>query len=86
MDGPSDFVQVRLRVDCWHTSKSGVISLAAAVRVALNGVGLSSPKTLGSEPVQLVSLDTDGDNDPIPAGDQQDRRVTQDWIVIHTET
>ena len=86
MDGPSDFVQVRLRVDCWHTSKSGVSSLADAVRLALNGIGLASPKTLGSEPVQLVYLDTDGDNDPIPKGDRQDRRVTQDWLVIHLET
>ena len=78
-------MQVRLRVDCWHNTKAGVKALADAVRAALNGIGLASPKTLGAEPVQLVYLDTDGDNDPAPVGDQQDRRVTQDWIVIHLE-
>lgn len=85
MDGPSDFVQVRMRVDCWHTSYAGVKSLADAVRAALNGVGLASPKTLGLEPVQLVYLDNDSDL-PSFEGDQRDYRVSQDWIVIHLET
>ena len=86
LDGPADFVQVRMRVDCWENTYAGVKTLAAAVRAALNGVGLASPKTLGAEPVQFVYLDSDGDNDPPPAGDEQDRRVTQDWIIIHLET
>ncbi len=86
LDGPSDFVKVRIRVDCWHNTYAGVKALADAVRAALNGVGLASPKTLGAEPVQLVYLDSDGDNDPAPSGDRQDRRVTQDWIIIHLET
>ena len=85
MGGPMDFVQVRLQVDCWHTSYAGVKTLADAVRAALNGVGLASPKTLGSEPVQLVYLDNDGDL-PDFEGDRRDYRVSQDWIVIHTET
>ena len=85
MDGPSDFVQVRMRVDCWHTTYAGVKALADAVRVALNGVGLASPKLLGAEPVQLVYLDNDGDLSEFD-GDERDYRVSQDWIVIHTET
>ncbi len=85
LDGPSDFVQSRLRVDCWHTSYSGSKTLASAVRAALNGIGLASPKTLGSEPVQLVYLDNENDL-PSFEGDQRDYRVSQDWIVIHLET
>jgi hypothetical protein len=85
MGGPSSFVRVRMRVDCWHTSYAGVKALADAVRAALNGVGLASPKTLGAEPVQLVYLDDDGDLSEFE-GDRRDYRVTQDWIVIHTET
>lgn len=85
LDGPSDFVQVRMRLDLWETSYSGVKALADAVRVALNGVGLASPHLLGAEPVQLVYLDNDGDL-PDFEGDRRDYRVSQDWIVIHTET
>ena len=85
LDGPMDFVQVRMRVDCWHTSYAGVKALADAVRAALNGVGLASPKTLGSEPVQLVYLDNDGDLGDF-TGDETDHRVSQDWIIIHLET
>ena len=85
LDGPSDFVQSRLRVDCWHTSRSGSKTLASAVRAALNGIGLASPKTLGSEPVQLVYLDNESDLSSLE-GDRRDYRVSQDWIVIHLET
>jgi hypothetical protein len=84
MDGPSDFVQVRMQVDCWHTSYSGVIALADAVRAALNGVGLASPRLLGAEPVQLVYLDNDNDLSEFE-GDRRDYRISQDWIVIHLE-
>ena len=84
MDGPGTLVEVRLRIDCWHTSYAGVKSLADAVRSALNGVGITSPRTLGAEPVQLVYLDNDGDQ-PSFDGDQRDHRVSQDWIVIHLE-
>lgn len=85
MDGPSDFVQVRFRVDCWASSYSVAKGLADAVRSALNGVGLASPRTLGSEPVQLVYLDSDSDLGEFE-GDTSEYRVTQDWMVIHTET
>ncbi len=85
LNGPTDFVQARMRLDLWDDSYGGVKALADAVRVALNGVGLASPKTLGSEPVQMVYLDNDGDLPKID-GDQRDHRVSQDWIVIYTET
>jgi hypothetical protein len=85
LDGPSNFVKVHIRVDCWHTSYSGVKSLADAVRAALNGVGIASPRTLGSEPVQLVYLNDDGDL-PSFDGDRREYRVTQEWIIIHLET
>ncbi len=85
LDGPSAFVRSRLRIDCWSTSYSGSKTLANAVRAALNGIGLASPKTLGSEPVQLVYLDNESDLSSIE-GDRRDYRVAQDWIVIHLET
>ena len=85
LDGPSDFVQARMRLDLWDSSYAGAKALGDTVRVALNGVGLASPKTLGSEPVQLVYLDNDGDL-PNFEGDRRDYRVSQDWIVIYTET
>lgn len=85
LSGPMSFVQVRMRLDLWHTNYAGVKALADAVRVALNGVGLASPHLLGAEPVQLVYLDNDGDL-PDFEGDRRDYRVSQDWIVIHTET
>ena len=85
LDGPSDFVQVRMRLDLWDNTYAGSKALADAVRLALNGVGLTSPKLLGAEPVQLVYLDNDGDL-PDFEGDRRDYRVSQDWIVIHTET
>jgi hypothetical protein len=85
LDGPSDMVNVRMRLDLWHNTYAGVKALADAVRVALNGVGLASPHLLGAEPVQFVYLDNDGDL-PDFEGDRRDYRVAQDWIVIHTET
>ena len=85
LDGPSDFVQVRMRLDLWDNTYGGSKALGDAVRAALNGVGLASPKLLGAEPVQLVYLDNDGDL-PDFEGDRRDYRVSQDWIVIHTET
>lgn len=85
MDGPMDFIQVRLRIDCWSTSYGGAKDLASAVRVALNGVGLASPKLLGAVPVQLVHLENDSDVS-VFEGDQMDYRVSQDWNVIFLET
>lgn len=85
MDGPSDFVRVRMQVDCWHTSYGDVKTLAAAVRAALNGVGIASPNLLGAEPVQLVVLENEGDLSSID-GDSRERRVSQDWIITHLET
>ena len=84
MDGPSDFVRVRMQVDCWHTSYPGVKTLAAAVRAALNGVGIASPNLLGSEPVQLVVLENEGDLS-VPDGDSRERRVSQDWMITYLE-
>lgn len=84
LGGPSSFVQVRMQIDCWHTSFSGAILLADAVRGALNGVGIASPKTLGSEPVQLVYLENDQALQDIE-GDKAEYRISQDWIIIHLE-
>lgn len=84
LDGTAASVAVRLRLDCWHTSQSGAWSLAAAVRAALNSVGVGGNVTLGAEPVHAVYLENEstlGDFD----GDELDYRVTQDWIVEITE-
>ncbi len=85
LSGPMSFVSVRMRLDLWHNSYAEVKTLSDAVRLALNGVGLASPHLLGAEPVQMVYLDNDGDL-PDFEGDRRDYRVSQDWIVIHTET
>ena len=85
LDGPSELVKVRMRVDCWHTTYPDAKALATAVRVALNGVGLASPRLLGAEPVQMVTLDSDADVGETQ-GDEHEHRVAQDWTIIHTET
>jgi len=85
MAGPAPLVKVRYQVDCWHTSSAGVAALATAVRSALNGVGILSPKLLGAEPVQLVLLEDEGDLLSID-GDSSERRVSQDWIITYLET
>ena len=46
---------------------------------------LSSRSHGSVKSVQLVYLDNDGDL-PDFEGDRRDYRVSQDWIVIHTET
>ncbi len=84
LGGKVPLVQVRLRVDCWHTSYSGSKTLAAAVRDALQDVGLASPKLLGAEPVQLVHLEDERDL-PVFEGDKRDYRVSQDWLIVHLE-
>ncbi len=85
LGGPMTFVKVRLQVDCWHNSYAACKSLADAVRVALNGVGLASPHLLGSEVVQLVELVGDTDLFEFD-GDLRKYRVSQDWIITHLET
>jgi hypothetical protein len=84
MDGPSDFVRVLMQVDCWHTSYSQVKALADAVRAAINGAGIASPKLLGAESVQLVMLESDSDQHEFD-GDKRDYRVSMDWTIIHLE-
>jgi hypothetical protein len=83
--GPQSFMQVRIQVDCWHNSYSGVKALADAVRVSLNGVGIASPRLLGTEPVQLVFLENDNDLSDFE-GDRRDYRVSQDWAITYLET
>lgn len=84
MSGPAPFVTVRFQIDCWHTSTAGMRSLADAVRVALNGAGIASPKLLGSEPVQLVFLDNETDLSEFE-GDQKLMRLSQDWLISYLE-
>jgi len=84
MDGPLSLIRVRMQVDCWSSSYSGAKSLADAVRSALNGVGIRSPKTLGSESVQLVFLESDNDLADFE-GDKREYRVSQDWMIYHVE-
>lgn len=85
LGGPVNVVGIRFRIDCWHTSYASVKALAAAVRSALNGLAFSSPRQLGSEPVDAVYLVEEQDL-AVYDGDQRDHRVTQDWIIVATET
>jgi len=85
LDGTVEAVAARFRLDIWHTSYSNVKTLAEAVRTALNNIGIGAQKTLGSESVQAVYIDDEADL-PVFDGDQRDHRVSQDWIVVYTES
>ena len=84
LDGTSSVVPVRFRIDSWHTSMSGVWTLANAVRAALNNIGVSGSGTLGSEPVQVVYIEDEIELHEFD-GDRRDFRVAQDWVVVITE-
>lgn len=79
LTGIDGFTQVRIQVDCWDSSYSGVKTLASAVKGALDGV-----RALGSTTVYHCFMETQQDLSQID-GDRQDRRISMDFIVYLEE-
>lgn len=79
LTGVDDFTQVRIQVDCWDDSYSGVKALASAVKSALDGV-----RILGTVKVQHCFMASMSDLSNID-GDREDRRVSMDFLVYLDE-
>jgi len=79
LDGVDDFTQVRVQVDCWDDSYSGVKSLASAVKSALDGV-----RVLGAVEIHHCFMISMSDFSAID-GDREDRRVSMDFTVYIDE-
>ena len=79
LTGVDDFTQVRVQIDCWDSSYSGVKALASAVKGAIDGV-----RALGSTTVHHCFLDSMVDLSQID-GDREDRRVSMDFIIYLDE-
>lgn len=79
LTGIDDFTQVRMQVDCWDDSYSGVKSLASAVKSALDGKYL-----LGTVTVHHCFMISMSDLSSVD-GDREDRRVTMDFTVYIDE-
>ena len=74
-----DFTSVRLQVDCWDSTYSGVKTLADAVKNAIHGV-----RVLGSQSVHHCFMVSMQDLSQID-GDRQDRRISMDFMVYLSE-
>lgn len=79
LTGVDDFTKVRIQVDCWDESYSGVKSLASAVKSALDGKTL-----LGAVTVHHCFMSSMSDLSEV-SGDREDRRVSMDFIVYIDE-
>lgn len=79
LSGVDEFTQVRVQVDCWDDSYSGVKALADAVKSALDGV-----RALGSQAIDHCFMDSMTDLSQFD-GDRHDRRVSMDFIVYLCE-
>ena len=79
LTGVDDFTRVRIQVDCWDDSYSGVKSLASAVKSALDG-----KRVLGTVVVHHCFMSSMTDLSEIN-GDREDRRVTMDFTVYIDE-
>ena len=79
LSGVNDFTQVRIAVDCWDASYSGVKALAGAVKSAIDGVYV-----LGSQAILHCFMDSMTDLSEFN-GDREDRRVSMDFVVYICE-
>ena len=79
LTGVDDHTQIRIQIDCWDDSYSGVKSLAAAVKSAIDGV-----RELGSEAGLWCFMESMSDLSQFD-GDREDRRVSMDFIVYLNE-
>ena len=79
LENVDDFTQVRIQVDCWDSSYSGVKALASAVKGAIHGV-----RALGSQSVFHCFMDSMRDLSMID-GEREDRRISMDFMVYLNE-
>lgn len=79
LEAVDGFTQVRIQVDCWDSSYSGVKALASAVKGAIDGV-----RTLGSQKVHHCFMDSMIDLSQFD-GDREDRRISMDFMVYLDE-
>ena len=79
LESVDDFTQVRIQVDCWDSTYSGVKALANAVKNAIDGV-----RTLGSQAVHHCFMDSMNDLSQFN-GDREDRRISMDFMVYLSE-
>ena len=79
LDGVDGFTQVRMQIDCWDSSYSGVKTLADAVKGAIDGV-----RALGAQTVHHCFMVSMSDLSQID-GDREDRRISMDFMVYLDE-
>lgn len=79
LSGVDDFTQVRVIIDCWDDSYSGVKAVADAVKSAIDGVTV-----LGAQSIQHCFMDGMSDLSQID-GDREDRRVSLSFIIYLNE-
>ena len=75
LTGVATFTQVRIQIDCWASSYSGVKALASAMKNAIHGV-----RALGSVDIEHCFMVSQQDLSQID-GDREDRRVSMDFMV-----
>ena len=79
LSGVDGFTEVRIQVDCWDSSYSGVKALADAVKSAIDGVTV-----LGAQAIQHCMMESMSDLSQVD-GDREDRRVSMDFMVYLDE-
>ena len=79
LSGVDDFTEVRVIIDCWDDSYSGVKAVADAVKSALDGVTV-----LGAQSIQHCIMDGMSDLSQID-GDREDRRVSMEFLIYLNE-
>lgn len=82
--GPNTFVTSRVQIDCYAASYIAARTLASYVRVSLNGL----TGAVGSEFFRSCLLDSENDIDepPLKGQDKGPVRVSQDYMIQHTES
>lgn len=84
LDGAAGNANPRIQIDCWAGTDLEADALAEAVRNAMDGF----TGTMGSHHIDVALLD-DGSDDqavPIDGSDVSTYRVTQDYLIRHTES
>ena len=83
--GQLGIATTRIQLDVWAATAASADAVAEAVRVAVDGVG---PITMGTTPIVRAFDDGESStyNQAIDGSDTGEHRVTQDWIIWHTET
>jgi hypothetical protein len=82
MTAPSGLVEARVQVDCWALSNGIATHIGRAVNAALGGLRAE----LDGVMIQAAFLELEQDlPDTASPPDEQIQRVSQDWMIWHTE-